>query len=253
MPQTTLLLQRLDEIGQALQKSGQALALLGLGSVGVERARLDEYSDLDFFAVVKDGCKPAFLRDLAWLSAIHPVAYSFQNTPDGYKLLFEDDVYCEFAIFETRELENATYAEGEIIWQAPEFDAALRRPKRPPPPPEAHSVEWQLGEALTCLYVGLGRYHRGEKLSAFRFVQLFVVDRIVEMAKEWEPENPAFRDTFAAERRFEARFPQTAQALPAFMQGYDAVPQSARAIVEFLDRHFVLNAQMKAAILKLCG
>ncbi len=253
MDKRTRLLQRLDEIGQTLQRSGQALALIGLGSVGVERARLDDYSDLDFFAIVRDGYKAAFLHDLAWLSAVCPIAYTFQNTADGYKLLFEDEVYCEFAVFETRELESATYAEGAIIWRAPEFDATLARPRHPAPAPEARSVEWQVGEALTCLYVGLSRYHRGEKLSAFRFVQFFVVDRIVELAELWEAETPGQRDPFAPERRFEARYPQTARVLAPLMQGYDGTPQSARASVAFLGAHVALNAAMKAAVLKLCA
>ena len=47
---THFLLKRLDDIGQSLERSGHALALIGLGSVGVELDRLDSYSDLDFFA-----------------------------------------------------------------------------------------------------------------------------------------------------------------------------------------------------------
>ena len=37
------LLQRLDAIGASLRRSSTALALLALGSVGVETERLDEY------------------------------------------------------------------------------------------------------------------------------------------------------------------------------------------------------------------
>jgi hypothetical protein len=47
------LLYRLDEIGKSLEKSGHALALIGLGSVGLELERLDQYSDLDFFVIVQ--------------------------------------------------------------------------------------------------------------------------------------------------------------------------------------------------------
>lgn len=36
MPSKESLLQRLDEIGVSLEKKGNALALLGLGSVGIE-------------------------------------------------------------------------------------------------------------------------------------------------------------------------------------------------------------------------
>jgi hypothetical protein len=46
------LLARLDAIARSLEASGHAEALIGLGSVGLELDRLDEYSDLDFFAIV---------------------------------------------------------------------------------------------------------------------------------------------------------------------------------------------------------
>jgi len=51
------LLARLDAIGRALDASGHGMALLGLGSVGLELERLDAYSDLDFFAIVEAGHK----------------------------------------------------------------------------------------------------------------------------------------------------------------------------------------------------
>jgi hypothetical protein len=95
-----LLLSRLDEIGAALARSNKALALIGLGSAGLETDRLDRYSDLDFFAIVENGRKRDFLDGLSWLGDIRPIAYSFRNTPDGHKVLFEDGVFCEFAVFD---------------------------------------------------------------------------------------------------------------------------------------------------------
>lgn len=50
MLRTELLLQRLDEIGGTLGRKGGALLLLGVGSVGVELERMDEYSDLKLTA-----------------------------------------------------------------------------------------------------------------------------------------------------------------------------------------------------------
>jgi hypothetical protein len=41
------LLDRLDAIGRSLEASSHALALIGLGSVGLELAQLDAHSDLD--------------------------------------------------------------------------------------------------------------------------------------------------------------------------------------------------------------
>ena len=53
------LLERLNAIGQSVAGTSAGLAVLGLGSVGSEPDRLDNYSDLDFFVIVRPGCKDA--------------------------------------------------------------------------------------------------------------------------------------------------------------------------------------------------
>ena len=243
------LLQRLDEIGQSLAQSDGALALLGLGSVGQDLARLDEYSDLDFFVIVNPGHKTRFIAELNWLSRIHPIAYAFQNTVDGYKLLFADGVFCEFAVFEPDELARIPFTSGRLVWQAAEFDAALL--ERPSAAPVERSIEFLVGEAVTNLYVGLGRYHRGEKLSAARFIQGYAVDRVAELAAWVEPAQHGFDDPFDGVRRFEQRFVETAVYLPQFIPGYDHSPAAAQAILKFLGQHFTINPVMKQAILTL--
>lgn len=247
------LLNRLDDIGQALERTGHALALIGLGSVGRETDRLDDFSDLDFFVIVEPGHKARYLHNLDWLRAAGPLAYSFQNTPDGYKALFTDDVFCEFAVFEEPELRQIPYAPGRIVWKRAGIDDALASPAEPPAPPAERSVEWLLGEALTNLYVGLGRHRRGEKLSAARFIQGYAVDRVVELAHWVERAGPAHVDPFVSERRFERRFPTVAHELPYFMPGYEHNIAAARAILAFLARHFDINAAMKQAILAQCA
>jgi hypothetical protein len=106
-----------------------------------------------------------------------------------------------------------------------------------------------LGEALTNLYVGLGRYWRGEKLSAARFIQGYAVDRVLQLIERITPEAGVPRDSFVIERRFERRFPSLALALPGFIQGYARSPESAAAA--FLERHFDVDAALAGAIREL--
>jgi lincosamide nucleotidyltransferase B/F len=245
-----LLLWRLDEIGRALAAADGGLALIGVGSVGVELERLDAYSDLDFFAIVKPGHKQRLLDDLDWLSSVYPLEYVFRNTVDGYKLLFRDGIFCEMAIFEEAELLSIPFAEGRIVWKAEGVDDSIRLPKlradnRPPA-----SAEFLLGEALTCLYVGMMRYQRGEKLSAQRFIQHYAVDRVIDLCELQATAAP--RDPFAIERRFERRHPQAASRMPEFIQGYERSPQSAEALLEYLDETYGLNAAMRDRVLAMC-
>lgn len=246
------LLKRLDEIGHSLERSGHALALIGLGSVGVERDRLDQYSDLDFFVIVEEGYKRTYIDSLQWLSNVHPVVYRFRNTEDGYKLLFEDGIFCEFAVFELDELKNIPFAPGRIVWKREDVPDTVSQPVPKPAPHAKRTKEWLLGEALTNLYVGLNRDKRGEKLSATRFVQGYAVDRCLELAKYVDEAKEVHRDPFVNERRFEQRFPKLATQISAWMQGYDKNCESALAILAFLEQHFEVNEAIANSIQGLC-
>lgn len=251
------LLDRLDAIGASLASSGHALALLGLGSVGDERERLDGYSDLDFFAIVEPGYKETFIGDLSWLERVHPIAFAFQNTRDGDKVLFADGIYAEFAVFVPEELLGISFHSGRVVWQASEFafdptiDLAPQGSQQPAPV-EQHTVEWLTGEILTNLYVGLTRFQRGERLSAMRLIQVHAIDRLIELSPHVQRAALASADPFALERRYEARYPQVAALLPSFARGYDRSVESALAILAFLERHTPVNAAIKQRILDLC-
>jgi lincosamide nucleotidyltransferase B/F len=246
-----LLLQRLSEIGESLEHSGRAVALLGLGSVGIELHRIDEYSDLDFFAIVEDGQKGQFIDDLAWLSDLAPVAYAFRNTVDGFKLLYRDGVFCEFAVFELHELAGIPFAPGRLVWKAEHVDDSISFPVRTLPASE-FNLEWNVGEALTNIYIGLKRFARGEKLTAARFVQQHAVDRILELAASQDaPQPDVVADPFNLERRIEQRFPEFSQSLADFVQGYDRTPESASAMLTWLEANFEIDSAMAAAIRSL--
>ena len=243
------LLQRLDDIGRSIAATHEALALIGLGSAGVELERLDEFSDIDFFVVVKDGCKAQFIDDLAWLARVRPLLFVFKNTPDGYKVLFDDDLYAEFAVFEVRELENAVYSPGRIVWKAADFAEQWRVPAKPPVPWQPESREWLIGEMVTCLYVGLCHLRRGERLSAWRFVQGHAFSLLLELI-EYHRSDPAL-DVFSKERRFELRHPEWPAHLSHFLQGYDRVAESAQAMLAYLDEHDPVHPEIKRVILNL--
>lgn len=242
------LLTRLDDIGAALARREGSLVLIALGSVGLETERIDEFSDLDFFVIVESGRKRAYLDDLGWLSAAGELVFTFRNTADGFKILFADGIYGEFAVFEPDELSAIPFVEGRIVWKASGVDDSIRIPRRAQPSTAAPDPAWCVGEALTCLYVGLGRYRRGERLSAQRLVQHAAVDRIVELAAHLEQPAIASSDPFSRDRRFERKYPALAERLPRFVPGYERTPESAREILAFLEEHFDINPAMASRV-----
>ncbi len=233
------LLRRLDEIGLSLARCGDAIALFGLGSAGVERERMDQWSDLDFFAIAAPGKKARLIDKLDWLSDIRPLAFQYRNTVDGHKVMFDDGVFCEFAVFELEELPAIFYSPGQMVWAAPGVALDICQPIAQPP--AARTEKWLIGEILGNLYVGLGRYARGERLSGFRLVQVDAVNRVLELTA-LASTAAAPTDRFAPERRFEFRFP--ASAVDPFMPGYNATPQAALAILDWLENRYGVNVTM---------
>lgn len=250
MPEPALLLARLDAVARSLEASGQALALIGLGSVGAQTARLDRWSDLDFFAIVDPGAKARYLDRLDWLAAAWPLAWSFRNTVDGHKALMDDGVFCEFAIFEPQELDGIPFAPGRIVWRREGVPDTIATPRRPLPAADLPDEIWIVGEALSCLLVGLQRWQRGERLSAARFVQGHALDRLIELdLLRGGGSGGTQADPFSRERRLEARQPALAAELAQLVPGYDHTPQAARALLAALQRRgALLDAAMVARI-----
>ncbi len=239
---------RLGAISEATRRAG-ALGFLALGSAA-DTGRLDRWSDLDFFVIAPPGAKAGMIGDLSWLSAAAPLAYAFRNTVDGYKALFEDGVFVEFAVFEPQELPGIPFAPGRLLWHDPSLDPGVTIPA-PIPAPQRPDPGWLVGEALTNLLVGLGRWHRGERVSGFRFVQCHAVDRVIALASQGADQGDA--DPFSPERRVERRLPALAADLPAMMPGVDRCPAAARAILAWLCARHEVNPGLAAAILELCG
>jgi hypothetical protein len=240
------LLQRLDELGAALARRGDAIALIGLGSVGVDLDRLDDHSDLDFFVIVEDEARQRYLDSIDWLAELSPVAFSFPNTVDGRKVLFADGLFAEYAVFTLDGLAAAASPPGRIVWQRADAPAGLDVARGVAGPSPYDSVEWQANEALTNLYVGLHRDARGETLSAARLIQTHAVDRVLTIAG-LQGGGAAQQDAFAVERGAERRFGASVP-LAAMVPGYGRNREAALAILAWLEAHAGVDPALAVAI-----
>lgn len=156
-------------------------------------------------------------------------------------------------MFEPDELSGIPFAEGRIVWKQVHVPEAICKPVRAMPIASKPSKEYLLGEVLTNLYVGIGREMRGEKLSSMRFIQCHAVDRLLEMAELIDHAQASVSiDVFSRERRFEQRHVQLAKQLPYWTQGYEKNCESALAILNFLEQHFLVNAAISQAIKGYC-
>jgi hypothetical protein len=249
-------LGRLDELAIALAADPDVAAVLGLGSAGVEHARFDEHSDIDFFVIVDDGtAKRRFLADVRWLAAMGVVGYSFVNDPNGRKALFEDGLFVEYAVFTTEELRAIPFTGARIVWQRATDPIDLTVGGAAPSRTSLDTVDFHLNEALTNLFVGLHRELRGERLAAARFIQVYAVDRVLALARLTEPAM-AQHDPFEATRRVETAYPALVGPLRNMVAGYDQNLVSATAVLGWLTDHYdadpVIVSAITALLARLC-
>jgi hypothetical protein len=220
------LLLGLDGIAASLASRPQALALLALGSCGVETDRLDDFSDLDFFIIVEESAKQDFIESLDWLTSGSPIVFAHRNTRDGCKTLDQDGVFCEFAVFHPAELKHIPFAPGRLVWARDGFDAGVLQPQN------NHSQthkQWLCNEAYCNILIGLKRYLRGEKLSAWRCIAVDAGELVCKAVYSREQ-----ADAFNPWRRLEMTDPNLATQIQVLLDGQD-LRKMVRALLVLLD------------------
>jgi hypothetical protein len=240
------LLAGLDAIGESLSRDHQALALLALGSCGLEVARLDPYSDLDFFVIVEEAAKARFIADLSWLTTGSERLFAHRNTRDGWKTLDADGVFCEFAVFYPGELAQIPFAEGRVVWARHGFDISILQPATAS---SKVDLAWTCDEALTNILIGLKRYLRGEKLSAQRMISGHAADLVCQSLAAGNQ-----GDRFNPWRRIEQAKADYAVELEDALDA-KTPPMVARALVEILAKRWQLSEALVEEIkkhLELC-
>ena len=96
-----------DRLAASAAAHPDVLGLVLVGSAA-DTGRVDEWSDHDFFLIVKDGLAEGFRQDLSWLPDSEEVVIRPRETDHGLKVVYRNGHVLEFAVFDDRELEMAS-------------------------------------------------------------------------------------------------------------------------------------------------
>jgi len=195
------------------------IGLVYLGSTAaLERA--DEWSDHDFFLVVKPGTGEKYRHDLSWLPNSDSIAMATRETDHGLKVAYRNGHILEFAVFEDAELELAAVTDYAVPVDKQDITARMAAiAARPAPKPRSVECEFEL--MLELLIIGVGRARRGEQLMAGQFIRSYVVTNllsIIGQTVESADQSGKSVDALNQFRRFEQRYPQFAQRIEAALQ-----------------------------------
>ena len=225
--------KRFNEIIQLNQHKEEVLAFIGLGSMH-DLTRLDAYSDIDFFILVQSQQdKKIYMEDMSWLD-VHPIIFSYIETRDGLKVMYEDGILLEFAVFTMDELKLIPFQEGTIYYKKPFIEEHDLKPQLEQSHP--FDLNKTISNCLSNLYVGLLREHRGEHVAAFLMIQVYATSQLLKILDQHQD------DPFVVERRIEKRLNVDYQAL------YPGITHNKKAVLTILN-YLELNTSSYEALI----
>ncbi|WP_428266838.1 hypothetical protein [Haliangium sp.] len=229
-----------DYTARLLERVQSEPAILGLVAVGsmAERSHMpDEWSDHDFWLVVEETEAERYRNEYDWLPTPEEIVLAFRETPEGVKVLYADGHLLEYAVFTLEGIKVAKVNDYRVLLDRAGISVrmdALRSDTRTWVASTDGDDGYLIGQFLTNLVVGVGRYRRGEKLSAHHFVKISALDHFVRLVgRTLTAEHPELRDDLDPRRRFESCYPELGQALEDIL--VVPIPEAARTLLALAD------------------
>ncbi len=222
------------QLQHKLEAYGDVIALLAMGSMAGNTRKPDEWSDHDFFVITETGKQQAYRDSKMWLPQPERIVLHFQDTLHGCKALYDDAHLMEYAIFDTTELLEARIDDYQILFDKANISTKLTDLTVST---QTNDSAVMLSGILANMVVGIGRYGRGEQLSANTFIKQYAFNALVLLAWDVLPTtNPSARDLFDASRRFEQGYPELSQQLSTIL--LMPIPQASLALLDVIESKF---------------
>ena len=207
---------------ERVEADPRVLGLVALGSMAEQGTRPDRWSDHDFFLVVASGWEEELRRNLDWLPDPESLVFSYRETRHGVKALYRDGHLIELAVFTLAELGVARVNRYRVLLDRGGVAAALSRVRAETVAAiarESPDVGWRVGQLLTHLLVGVGRWARGEKLAGAESIRLHALrDLVGLLARLVPPADPTLADDLDPLRRFERVWPDLGRELDLLLE-----------------------------------
>lgn len=209
------------------------VGLVGMGSTA-QRHRADEWSDHDFALVTVDGAEDDYRADLSWLPGAAAIALSVRESHGGMKVIYDDGHVLEFGITSLAGL--ATWAGNayEVFFDAGGVEEAFAAMVAKPLPTGERDDAADVRLVLTQVLIGLGRFRRGEVLSAGESVRSEALTYLLRVLGRRLPGAAHLLDTLDPRRRFELVHPALAAEIAGALRG--DVDSAGRALLDIAER-----------------
>ena len=214
------------------------IGLLALGSMADE-SRVDEWSDHDFWIVASPESVEDVRNDIGWLPDGDRIALWFAETEHGRSAVYDDGHLLEYAVFAPTELEVASANDYRVLVGDGEieqlmYDVVARTETRAAD--RRAGQKTTMGRLVVNLVIGLGRYARGEYLSANEHIRGHALLHLARLLGDHvESPEAALLDDLDPFRRFEKVHPVLGKQLETALEG--SIPDLVETYLELIDCH----------------
>ncbi|MBK9125311.1 MAG: hypothetical protein IPM16_19610 [Chloroflexi bacterium] len=204
----------------SLAADPRVIGLIAAGSMAEQGRTPDAWSDHDFLVVVEDGAQESFRTDLRWMPMHERIAFSIRETEHGLKVLYDIPHLAEFAIFDRAELDVMVANDYRVLIDRGGIAEAMTRIAAKTAATTAtpdYDPQRDLLMVLSLIYVGYGRWARGEHLSAHVFLKHHLMHHLLRLLRHLHAGDAARLDSLDPFRRFEMAYPALGERLNALM------------------------------------
>jgi hypothetical protein len=224
-----------EELRRRLEADERVVGLVALGSMAGRDYAPDAFSDHDFFVVTRPGEQEHFRKETGWVPEAGRLVLWMRETAHGVKALFDSGHLLEFAVFSPEELHLARVNRYRVLVDKGGMEETLAAVAQHTAQQGAPDDGWLLGQFLTQLLIGAGRYARGERLSGHSRVKEDALRHLLRLlARHVRSEHAALLDDLDVVRRFERVFPSLGQELNAALRL--ETPQAALRLLDIAER-----------------
>lgn len=221
----------------------RVLGLVALGSMAEQDYLPDQWSDHDFFVIVQPGTQEVFRADVRWLPSFDRIVFQFRETVHGMKVVYNDGHLLEFAIFDVEEIYLAGVNRYRILIDRAEIAGHMRAiagQTQQRAAVDLADATQHIGQFVTNILVGVGRYYRGERLSAHQFVKHSAVTHLLTLFASYIPApQHDLLDSLNPSRRFERVYPALSHELNSILSR--ETPDAAQQLLELAQRELAAH------------
>ncbi len=193
------------------------VGLVAVGSTSGVGREPDEWSDHDILVVTTDGDSERLLADLTWLPDAGRIVVEFAETDRGRSVIYDCGHLLEVAVFDHSDLDDLPLNLFRVLVDRGHVEQRLtgivQRIATVAATEDADGTA-RFYQFLKELVIGLGRYGRGEILSANQRIRGAAMTSLLSLIGSFVPvEKEGILDNLDPHRRFEQSYPAYAARL----------------------------------------